>query len=128
MGQKPDFSFNEIIHEQRMIIFLVLIVAYALVYPVIAYIKVKRHLNGSFNDNREIFEKAFSTFEYIKSEESPDKIVYRKKSKFVRFIQWYEDGVVILPSENPVIISGMRKSVTRIDKMIDHLIAAKHQD
>jgi ABC-type maltose transport system permease subunit len=128
MGQKPDISFNEIIHDQRMTLFLVLIIAYALVYPVIAYVKVKRHLNGSFNDNREIIEKAFSTFEFIKSEESTDKIVYRKKSKFVRFIQWYEDSVVILPSENPVIISGMRKSVTRIDKMIDHLIAKKSQD
>jgi Na+(H+)/acetate symporter ActP len=121
-GQKPGITWNDVLRDQRMLMFLGLILAYALIYPLIAYTKVKRHLNGTFNDSREVFEKAFETLQYIKTLDTPEKIVYRKKSHFTRFVQWYEDSIVILPTENPVIMSGMRKSVTRIDRIIDHLL------
>jgi hypothetical protein len=39
-----------------------------------------------------MFEKAFEALQYIKTEETQTRIVYRKKSAFVRFLQWYEDG------------------------------------
>lgn len=122
IGQQPKISWNELMQEQRLQIFLVLLLAYALVYPVIAYTSVKRHLNGSFDDNREVFEKTFDTLGYIKTLDSPEKIIYRKKSAFVRFLQWYEDSIVIIPGDNPVIISGLRKAVTRIDRIVDQLL------
>jgi hypothetical protein len=122
IGQQPKISWNELMQESRLQVFLVLLLAYALVYPVIAYTSVKRHLNGSFEDNREVFEKTFDTLGYIKTLDSPEKIVYRKKSAFVRFLQWYEDAIEIIPGENPVIISGLRKAVTRIDRIVDQLL------
>ncbi len=121
-GQKPKMTFNEILHNQRMVLFLAFLLAYAMVYPLVAFVKVKRHLNGTFAENREHFEKAFSTLEYIKIKETEDCVVFRKKSKLTRLIQWYEDSITVFTGENPVIISGMRKPVTRIDTIIDQLL------
>jgi len=121
-GKAPNITLSDLLHNQRFTLFFGLLLAYALVYPLITFTKIKRHLNGTFADNREVFEKAFETFQYIKTEETPDKIVYRRKSKFARFAQWYEDSIVIDLTENPLIISGMRKAVTRIDRIIDHLL------
>ena len=118
-GSKPEFTFSEALQNRRMLLLIVLFLAYSLVYPLIGFTKIKRYLNGSFNDNREVFDKTFDILHYEKALDTPEKIVYRRKSKFTRFAQWYEDAVVIMPNENPVIISGLRKSVTRIDRMID---------
>jgi len=122
VGQKPTISWNDILHNQRITVLFAFLLVYSLAYPFIAFVTVKRHLNGTFAENRELFDKAFDTFQYIKTVETPDKIVYRRKSKFIRFIQWYEDSIVIIPTENPVIISGMRKAVIRIDKLMDQLL------
>jgi hypothetical protein len=121
-GKTPRVTWDDIIHNQRSSFLLLLFLAYSFVYPLIAFAKIKRHLNGTFADNREVFEKAFDTLQYIKTEETADKIVYRRKSKFARFAQWYEDSIVIDVTQNPIIISGLRKAVTRIDRIIDQLL------
>lgn len=117
-----SLKWNDIIQNQRSSTLLMFFLAYAFVYPLIAYVKVKRHLNGTFADNREVFERVFETLQYIKTAESDETIVYRRKSKFARFAQWYEDSIVIDISQNPVIISGLRKGVARIDRMVDQLL------
>lgn len=121
-GQKPAYSLDEILHDRRMLIFLVLIFAYSLVYPVIAFTTLKRYLNGSYADNREHFEKAFTALGFEKTVDTTDRIVYRKKSKLTRFMQWGEDKVVINPSASPLTISGLRKNVRRIDSLIDNYL------
>lgn len=102
--------------------FWIFFMVYTLVFPLIGYTKIQRHLNGTFLQNQDAFAKAFEMLDYIKTEESQDQIVYRKKSKFIRFMQMYEDGIVVKPGDNPVIISGMRKTVKRIDRMLDQLL------
>ena len=126
-GITPKVTFTEIMRNQKFVILMAVLLAYSFVYPLIAFTNLKRHLNGSFAENRDVFEKAFDTLQYIKTEETPEKIVYRRKSQFARFVQWYEDSVVIFPNENPVIISGMRKAVTRIDRLIDQFLIKASQ-
>ncbi len=122
-GQKPAYTFKEILTDPRMLMFLVLILAYSLFYPVIAFTTVKRYLNGSFSDSKELFEKAFAESGFEKTHDSRDRIVYRKKSRLTRFMQWGEDKVVIDPNANPVTLSGLRKNVKRIDLLIDRYLA-----
>jgi hypothetical protein len=106
--------------------FLILILAYSLVYPVIAFTTISRYLNDSFAASREYFEKAFAETGFEKVEETGDRIVYRKTSKLTRFLQWGEDKIVIDPNANPVTLSGLRKNVRRIDSIIDRHLAAKN--
>ena len=121
-GNMPTVSLDELIHNQKFVFLFVLLLVYALIYPLIAFTKVKRHLNGTYADNKHIVEKAFEALEFIKTEDTAERIVYRRKSKLSRFMQWYEDSIVIYPGENPVVIAGMRKTVTRIDRMIDQFL------
>lgn len=120
-GTKPAYTIDEISNDRRMLTFLVLIFAYSLVYPVIAFTTIKRYLNGSYSDNQKHFEKVFETLGFEKESDSPDSIVYRKKSRLTRFLQWGEDRVVINTSSSPVTISGLRKNVKRIDALFDQL-------
>jgi hypothetical protein len=121
-GQKPAYTINEISHDRRMLTFLILIFAYSLVYPVIAFTTIKRHLNGSYSDNREHFDKAFEALGFEKIIDTSDQIIFRKKSKVTRFLQWGEDKVIINPAINPITLSGLRKNIKRIDSLIDQYL------
>lgn len=118
-GRSMADSFGELFSEQRFIVIFILLMAYSLVYPIINFINIKRHLNGSFDDNRSYFEEAFDMLKYIKVSESGSQIVYRKKSKLNRAMYFWEDQVIVDFSDNPVIISGMRKAIYRINRFIE---------
>jgi len=118
---------SDIFGDQRSRILLILIISYCFIYPFVAFVKMKRHLNGSFEQNREFFDKAFETYNYVKTLDTPEKLVYRKKATAGKILQFYEDGITVLPQENPVIISGNRKFVLRIYRMIDQLLIKNQQ-
>jgi hypothetical protein len=122
-GKNPAYTLDEISHDRRMLTFLILIFAYSLVYPVIAFTTLKRYLNGSYSDNQQHFEKVFETLGFEKESDSSERIVYRKKSRLTRFLQWGEDRVVINTSSSPVTISGLRKNVKRIDILFDQYLS-----
>lgn len=121
-GKNSTESLTNLLQNQKALLVFGLIFIYCLLYPLITFVNIKRHLNSSFEENRQVFEKVFDSLQYVKTSETPDMIIYRKKSKFARFAQWYEDEIIIRPAENPVIISGMRKMAVRIDRMIDQML------
>jgi hypothetical protein len=121
-GKPLTESMRDMIHNSRFTFLFVLLFAYAMVYPMITFIKVKRHLNGTFAENRDKFERAFASLNYVKVEEMPDRVVYRKRSHFSRILQWYEDKITVFTTEDPLIISGFRKWVMRIDRIIDQYL------
>lgn len=118
-SQSFTSSFRDLLAERRFVTIAILLLAYALVYPLINFVKVKRHLNGSFSENRRHFEEAFQTLGYTLENETGSRIVYRKKSKLTRALYFWEDRVILDTTDNPVIISGMRKAVQRINRNIE---------
>jgi hypothetical protein len=118
-GKPLSVSISDLLNNSRFTTMFGILMVYGLLYPMIAFTKVKRHLNGSFEQNRDKIERAFEKLEYIKTQDVPGKVVFRKKSQFARLVQWHEDEITLYTEENPVIISGFRKRVIRVDKMID---------
>jgi hypothetical protein len=118
-GKPLSVSMSDLLNNSRFTTMFGILMAYGLLYPMIAFTKIKRHLNGSFEQNRDKIERAFEKLEYIKTQDVPGKVVFRKKSQFARLVQWHEDEITLYTDENPVIISGFRKRVIRVDKMID---------
>ena len=115
-------SIRELLQDNRFTLMFGLLIAYGLVYPMISFTRVKRHLNGPFVVNRDKFEKAFETLDYIKTAEYPDRLVFRKRRNLSRLLQWYEDEISVYISEDPVIISGMRKWAMRVNRIIDQYL------
>jgi hypothetical protein len=126
-GKPMTDSLRELLQNSRFSVMFGLLMVYGLLYPLISFVSIKRHLNGSFAQDREKFEKAFAALDYILTEDSPDKLVFRKKSQLSRLLQWYEDEITIYPRENPVIISGFRRWVIRIDRLIDQYLIKENQ-
>jgi hypothetical protein len=118
-GRPLSDSMTDLLANSRFTTMFGLLMVYGLLYPMIAFVKIKRHLNGSFEQNRDKIDRAFEKLEYIKTLDVPGKVVFRKKSQFARLVQWHEDAITLDTRENPVIISGFRKRVMRVDKMID---------
>jgi hypothetical protein len=114
----PD-SLREMLNNNRFTSMFGILMVYGMLYPMIAFVKIKRHLNGSFEQNRDKIERAFEKLEYIKTLDVPGKVAFRKKSQFARLVQWHEDQITLYTDENPVIISGFRKRVLRVNKLID---------
>jgi hypothetical protein len=122
-GKPLSASLSELLDNQRFTTMFGLLMVYGMLYPMIAFTKIKRHLNGTFEQNRDKIVRAFEILEYIKTQDVPGKIAFRKKSQFARLVQWHEDEITIYTTENPVIISGFRKRVVRVDKVIDAELA-----
>jgi hypothetical protein len=118
-GKPLQDSLRDLLSNSRFTTMFGILMVYGMLYPMIAFVKIKRHLNGSFEQNRDKIERAFEKLEYVKTEDVPGKVVFRKKSQFARLVQWHEDEITLNTGENPVIISGFRKRVIRVDKLID---------
>ena len=118
-GKPLSDSMGDLLKNSRFTTMFGILMVYGMLYPMIAFAKIKRHLNGSFEENRGKIERAFEKLEYVKTQDEPGKVAFRKKSQFARLVQWHEDEITLYTDENPVIISGFRKRVIRADKMID---------
>jgi len=121
-GQSMASSLQDLLAERRFLTLVILLLVYSLVYPLISFVKVKRHLNGTLDENRQYFEEAFQMLGYEMVNETGSKIVYRKKSKLTRAMYFWEDQIILDTAENPVIISGTRKSVYRINRSVEQAI------
>ncbi len=120
-------TFRELTGQKRFIIIMLLFAVYTLLYPIIGFTKMKRYINGSFDENRVFFEGAFDALNYIKIKESGQQIVYRKRSKLTRALQLWEDEIILDASDNPVIITGMRKAVIRINRLLEQSLLKENQ-
>jgi hypothetical protein len=118
-------TWDGLMQNRQFLTLLLFLLGYSIVYPFVAFTNQKRHLNGTYADNSELIEKVLHSLQYEKTEESKEKVVFRRRSKLARFVQWYEDAVELKISENPVIISGMRKHVNRINRMIEQELIRK---
>jgi len=124
-GKPLSASLGELIDNSRFITMFGILMVYGMFYPLITFVKLKRHLNGSFEQNRDKIERAFEKLDYIKTQDAPGKVAFRKKTPWARLVQWHEDEITIDTTDNPVIISGFRKRVVRVDKLIDVELASE---
>jgi hypothetical protein len=105
--------------SERIRVFLFVVVAYSLIYPLLVFGKKERYINGKFSDNRDGFIKAFAEQNYVLTRERGTKLEFRKKSGFSRFISLGQDKIEVDISDNPVIIDGLRKELRRLDVSLD---------
>jgi hypothetical protein len=127
-GKPLSVSMQEMISNTRFVTLFGLLMVYGLLYPMVAFVNHKRYLNGSYDENRKLIEKVFEKLDYVKTEEGPGYVAFRKKSAMARLVQWYEDKIAINTSTNPLIINGFRKRVNRIDRLIDIEISNRRSD
>ena len=113
---------DDLLRGGRLRLFLIILIVYLFIYPLILYGKKERYINGSFKDNRDGFIRAFEEQNYVLTKERDTILEFRKKSGYRRIISLAQDKVEVDYSGNPVIIEGLRNELSRIDKSLDMIL------
>lgn len=103
---------------------LYLIIAFfaliAAIYPSLMFVRKEVYVTGSYADNEEKINEAFTGLGYKKVSEDDQTAVYRKASAFVRFMRLYEDEITITKGESPLYVKGLRKDILRVASIINY--------
>ena len=59
---------------------------------------------------------------YILLSDEDKKMIFQHKNPVVRFMRIYEDRIEVDYSENPVIVSGLRRDVDRLARRVQQLM------
>lgn len=100
----------------QLITFFVVI---SLIYPLFGYAKRKVYLNNGFENDREKIMEIFKNSKYSIASETPDFIVFKHNSPFLRLVRMYEDKITVSKTDNPITLEGLRKDVYRIARAIE---------
>lgn len=98
------------------------ILFFSLIYPFFGYIKKKVYLNDSFDKDKDKIIKVFLNSNFVLTESSPEKLVFRHKSPFIRLMRMYEDSMVLDFTDNPITLEGQRKDVYRLVRAIEYAV------
>ena len=69
--------------------------AIAAVYPGLTFVRKEVMIEGDFEDHRNTIINAFESLGYEKTDEDGEKLTFRLRNHFTRFMRAYEDGVTI---------------------------------
>ena len=101
---------------------LVIFALIAAIYPGLTFVKKEVIIEGDFEDHRDKIMKEFEQAGYVKMDEDEEKLTFRMKNKFTRFMRAYEDAVTITKGEAPLILSGNRKDILRLASRIEYAL------
>lgn len=101
---------------------LVIFALIAAIYPGLTFVKKEVMIEGDFEDYRDKIMKEFEQAGYVKTDEDEEKLTFRIKNKFTRFMRAYEDTVTITKGEAPLILSGNRKDILRLASRIEYAL------
>ena len=96
--------------------------AIAAVYPGLTFVKKEVMIEGDFEDHRNTIINAFEGLGYEKTDEDGEKLTFRLRNHFTRFMRAYEDGVTITKGTAPLILSGNRKDILRLSSHITYAL------
>lgn len=94
----------------------------AAVYPGLTFVRKEVMIEGDFEDHRDKIMKEFEQAGYEKTDEDAERLTFRIKNKFTRFMRAYEDAVTITKGEAPLILSGNRKDILRLASRIEYAL------
>ena len=101
---------------------LLIFVIIAAIYPGLTFVKKEVMIEGDFEDYRDKIMKEFEQAGYVKTDEDEEKLTFRIRNKFTRFMRAYEDAVTITKGEAPLILSGNRKDILRLASRIEYAL------
>ena len=117
-----DLSFWELTPKENYWKIALFLSVFAAVYPLIGFVSRKVYLNRPFsNDKDALIEPLLrANYQIVCSEEQ--KITLRPKSAVTRFTRLYEDKITIDFSDNPIVVSGLRKEVYRFARSMEYVV------
>ena len=105
---------------------LLFFVAFSAVYPLVGYQRKELYHNGNLKDYRQQILELFENARYQLVDEGNDYFKFRLKNRVTAVLtKMSEDEITIDFSENPAIISGLRKDVLRFARNVERVISVE---
>ena len=124
---KQPLNLNEMLQPGSIPKIGIIVGLFAFVYPLVGFPSMKVYINNPFEQDREKIERLFTESKYIVSMRDEKSITFRHSSPVSRFLNMYEDTVVLDFSENPLLLTGARKNVVRFSRMITYAITERSE-
>ncbi len=119
-------NFTDLFKEGSWWQMLALFVAFAAVYPALGYYNKKIYTNNNFTAKKQaIINYMTENGRYLLADDSNGRLTFRIRSPFIKFMRLYEDAIVIDYTDNPIVMSGLRKEVVRFSSNIENIIRSE---
>ena len=115
-------AFKDLLQGSDLFHLTVFGVVFGLVYPLIGYVKRKVYINHSFDEDKQEVIRLFADVRFTLLSDEDKKMIFQHKNPVVRFMRIYEDRIEVDYSENPVIMSGLRRDVDRLARRVQQLM------
>jgi len=121
-GKKQGMAITDMLQEgslPKLIGFFVLVAA---IYPALGFKKRELHLNGPFNQYKELVDNVMTDMGYAKESDSAETVTYRIVKGSQRLSRMFEDRVTFTISEESVMLEGYNKDLVRVIGNIEYRI------
>jgi uncharacterized membrane protein YciS (DUF1049 family) len=124
LGNSSDnpIAFKDLLRGSDLFHPVILGVVFGMVYPLIGYVKRKVYTNHPLDEEKQEVIRLFTDVRYILLSDEDKKMIFQHKNPVVRFMRIYEDRIEVDYSENPVIVSGLRRDVDRLARRVQQLM------
>lgn len=113
-----DMTVFDLFKEGAWWKILVFLLAISAIYPIFGFATKEMYGDLDFAGKRDVIIKAMEQYNYVLCNQTPTSFTFRHKNMAIRIIRMMEDEVVIDFSSKPATISGLRKEVFRVGRLI----------
>jgi uncharacterized membrane protein YciS (DUF1049 family) len=124
LGNSSDnpITFRELLAGTDLSKFVIFGLVFGLVYPLFGYVKRKVYTNRPLDGEKEAVIRLFADVRFEQVSDENRKMVFRPKSALTRFMRLYEDRIEVDYTDNPVVLSGLRRDVDRLARRVQQLV------
>lgn len=97
---------------------LLFLVAISAIYPIFGFAKKEIYGEYDFVGKRDEVISAMKSYNYVLSGETSVSLKFKHKNGIIRALRMFEDEVTIDFSSKPATISGLRREVFRVGRVI----------
>jgi uncharacterized membrane protein YciS (DUF1049 family) len=115
-------TFEDLLRGSDLRNLVIFGVVFGLVYPLFGYIKRKIHTNHPLDEEKQEVVRLLADVRFELQSDENKKLIFRHSNPAARFMRLYEDRIEIDYSENPVLLSGLRRDVDRLALRIQQLV------
>ena len=101
---------------------IIFFVAIAALYPLLGFSKKQLYTNDNFKERKKEIIELFENAKYTLKSDNGSSMAFIHRSPIMRTLRMYEDEINVDYSDNPVIVSGLRKDVIRFSRSIEFLL------
>ena len=113
-----DMTVFDLFKEGAWWKILVFLLAISAIYPIFGFARKEMYGDLDFVGKKDVIIKAMEQYNYVLCNQTPTSFTFRHKNMAIRILRMMEDEVVIDFSTKPATISGLRKEVFRVGRLI----------